>query len=77
MNITTSGDRDAMSAAEREISGRSTHENAEVNAFLQQFTFLRDSDGAYLASRFASLAPMAQVLIMRSPYVCKIIVLNS
>ena len=46
---------------EKEILQRNVRENAQSNDFLRQFTFLKDDTSTFLAERFSSLAPMAQV----------------
>jgi hypothetical protein len=61
-NITTlSVDRGALTPREQSLNADTLRQNAQASPFLEQFTFLRDPDGALLSRRFATLAPMAQV----------------
>jgi hypothetical protein len=61
-NITTlSADRGALTPRGQSLNADTLKQNAQASPFLEQFTFLKDPDGALLSRRFATLAPMAQV----------------
>ena len=53
--------RGPLTAAEQSLLAHSTEENALVNPFFRQSTFLKDDDKNLFVDRFAQLAPMAQV----------------
>ena len=55
------GVRGPLTAAEQVLLAHSTEENALVNPFFRQSTFLKDDDKNLFVDRFAQLAPMAQV----------------
>jgi hypothetical protein len=50
-----------LSATEKQLLQNNMRDNAEINPYLRQFSFLKDDDNHLLVDRFKSLAPMAQV----------------
>jgi hypothetical protein len=65
-----------LSATEKQLLQNNMRDNAEINPYLRQFSFLKDDDNHLLVDRFKSLAPMAQVcellnvVVVYNAFVC-------